>query len=75
MADEMGGDDVDEVEPEVVVATTSRGSRLDERAASIRHSRNVAQTGQAKQAKAMLSKNKKLINAFKVGDMVLLATD
>ena len=38
-------------------------------------SREKASKGQKKQAVSMLAKNKKQINSFKVGDLVLLRTD
>lgn len=62
----------EEVDEEKVV---TKKDAVVERVDRIAKARDVALKGQGKQAKKMLKKNKKIINNFKIGDLVLLATD
>ncbi len=62
-------------EEEVVTSQDAYVSRLSKRIEAIEQARKVANVGQNKQANKMLAKNKKAINSFKVGDLVLVATE
>jgi len=49
--------------------------RVESRVEKILKARDTAKKGQGKQADKMLKKNKKLLNSFKIGDLVPLATE
>ena len=60
-----------DVNQETAVGSDSQENNLQR----IESARTKALNGQKKQAKKMLEKNKKLINSYKTGDLVLLHTD
>ena len=65
------------VEPGEVIEPVvfDNSAAIAERVENIAKARTRAATGLNKQADTMLTKNKKMINSFKVNNMVLLATD
>ena len=65
-----GGEVSEEEEPELIASQI-----VKTRESTIVTARAKAVVGQDKQAAKMLQRNKKAINSFKVGDLVLLATE
>jgi hypothetical protein len=53
----------------------SPSTQVQQKQAKIIKARNTASDGQKKQAHAMLKRNRKHINSFKIGDLVLLKVD
>ena len=64
-----------EEEPVVTSKDDNASCRVSKRIESIAEARRVSSVGQNRQADKMLQKNKKAINGFKVGDLVMVATE